>query len=220
MSTIAFISPDKHLYLQGKKIIHDLGLDATVSLHLARLGRAVRLARRMQNEDVDVIVCRGGTAQLIINSRARIPVVEIPITGQDLAQVFHDAKRISGSERPKVAMLAFSNMIYDIEVLSTILGIELSIFNLEKVEDIPSRIAEVAQVGVDIVVGGIKTVMLAEKAGLKGGDIIVEFAGQKIANIYDYTYALDAAKIGQPVKIVVKRGDQRVEVTVTPEARK
>jgi S1-C subfamily serine protease len=37
----------------------------------------------------------------------------------------------------------------------------------------------------------------AEKGGLLGGDVIVEFAGQKIANIYDYTYALDAVKIGQ-----------------------
>jgi hypothetical protein len=60
----------------------------------------------------------------------------------------------------------------------------------------------------------------ADKAGLKAGDVIVEFAGQKIANIYDYTYALDAAKIGQPLKIVVKRGEERVEVTVIPEARK
>src|SRR5450631_1217335 len=167
MSKIAFIAPDKHLYLQGKKIIHDLGLETKVSLHLARLGRAVRLAGKMQNVDLDVIVCRGGTAQLIINSRVRIPVVEIPITGQDLAQVFHDAKRISGSEHPKVAMLAFSNMIYDIEVLSTILGIELYIYHLQAVEDIPVKISEVAKAGVDIVVGGIKTVMLAEKAGLK-----------------------------------------------------
>jgi Tol biopolymer transport system component len=60
----------------------------------------------------------------------------------------------------------------------------------------------------------------ADKAGLKAGDIIVEFAGQKVANIYDYTYALDAAKIGQPVKVVVKRGEERTELTVIPEARK
>lgn len=60
----------------------------------------------------------------------------------------------------------------------------------------------------------------ADKAGLKTGDIIVEFGGQKIANIYDYTYALDAVKIGQPVRMVVRRGDTRVEVTVVPEARK
>ena len=60
----------------------------------------------------------------------------------------------------------------------------------------------------------------ADKAGLKGGDIIVEFNGQKIANIYDYTYAMDAAKIGQPVKIVVLREGRRVTLEATLEARK
>ena len=60
----------------------------------------------------------------------------------------------------------------------------------------------------------------AEKAGLKGGDVIIEFGGQKITNIYDYTYAMDAVKIGQPVPVVVLRDGQRVTLTVTPEARK
>jgi Tol biopolymer transport system component len=60
----------------------------------------------------------------------------------------------------------------------------------------------------------------ADKAGLKGGDIIVEFGGKKIANIYDYTYAMDAVKIGQPVSVVIVRDKQRVTLMVTPEARK
>lgn len=67
---------------------------------------------------------------------------------------------------------------------------------------------------------GVKGGSPAEKAGIKSGDVIVEFAGQKIANIYDYTYALDAVKIGQPVKIKVMREDKPVEISVTPEARK
>jgi Tol biopolymer transport system component len=67
---------------------------------------------------------------------------------------------------------------------------------------------------------GVRAGSPAEKAGLKGGDVLVEFAGQKIANIYDYTYALDAAKIGQSVKLAVMREGQRVTVSVTPEARK
>ena len=58
---------------------------------------------------------------------------------------------------------------------------------------IPDYTTEVKGVKLSGVRGGSP----AEKAGLKGGDVIVEFAGQKIANIYDYTYALDAAKIGQ-----------------------
>ena len=67
---------------------------------------------------------------------------------------------------------------------------------------------------------GVRADSPAEKAGLKGGDVIVEFAGQKIANIYDYTYALDSVKIGQPVKVIVERESKRVEITATPEARK
>lgn len=67
---------------------------------------------------------------------------------------------------------------------------------------------------------GVRGGSPAEKAGIQGGDVIVEFGGQKIANIYDYTYALDAVKIGQPVKVVVERDGKRVQLTVTPEARK
>jgi len=67
---------------------------------------------------------------------------------------------------------------------------------------------------------GVRAGGPADKAGLKGGDIIVEFAGQKIANIYDYTYAMDAVKIGQPVKVVVLRAGERVSLNVVPEARK
>ena len=60
----------------------------------------------------------------------------------------------------------------------------------------------------------------AEAAGLQKGDVIVEIAGQSITNIYDYTYALDVLKIGQPAKVVYMRGGQRRETTLTPAARK
>ena len=81
---------------------------------------------------------------------------------------------------------------------------------------IPDYTTEVKGVKLSGVRGGSP----AEKAGLKGGDVIVEFAGQKIANIYDYTYALDAVKIGQPVAIVIVRDGVRVSLNATPEARK
>jgi Tol biopolymer transport system component/Zn-dependent M28 family amino/carboxypeptidase len=67
---------------------------------------------------------------------------------------------------------------------------------------------------------GVRAGGPADKAGMNGGDVIVEFGGKEIKNIYDYTYALDAVKIGEPVKMVVLRGGERVEITVVPEARK
>ena len=59
----------------------------------------------------------------------------------------------------------------------------------------------------------------AEKAGLAGGDVIVELAGRVIENIYDYTYAIDALKIGQEVNIAVIRNDKRISLKITPESR-
>ena len=60
----------------------------------------------------------------------------------------------------------------------------------------------------------------AEQAGLQKGDVIIEIAGRSIANIYDYTYALELLKIGDPVKIVYMRGTDKRETTLTPGARK
>ncbi|MCH2187616.1 M28 family peptidase, partial [Myxococcota bacterium] len=59
----------------------------------------------------------------------------------------------------------------------------------------------------------------AEKAGLRGGDTIISVAGQKVENIYDYTYALDALKVGTPVTIRVIRDGRPVEKEITPGSR-
>jgi hypothetical protein len=71
-----------------------------------------------------------------------------------------------------------------------------------------------------LLLGGVVGGGPAERAGLTKGDVIVEISGQSIANIYDYTFALDLLRIGQPVKVVYMRGGTRRETTLTPEARK
>ena len=59
----------------------------------------------------------------------------------------------------------------------------------------------------------------AEQAGVKGGDVIVALAGKKIENIYDYTYAIEALKIGEETDITVLRGDRRLELKMVPQSR-
>jgi len=71
-----------------------------------------------------------------------------------------------------------------------------------------------------LLLGGVVGGGPAEQAGLQKGDVVVEIAGQSIANIYDYTYALELLKIGQAVKVVYMRGTERHETTLTPAARR
>ena len=81
---------------------------------------------------------------------------------------------------------------------------------------VPDYTAEVKGLMLGGVIGGGP----AEKAGLQKGDVIVEIAGQSIANIYDYTFALELLKIDQPVKVVYMRGGKRMETTLTPTVRR
>lgn len=71
-----------------------------------------------------------------------------------------------------------------------------------------------------LLLGGVIGGGPAEQAGLQKGDVIVEIAGQTITNIYDYTYALEVLKIGEPVKVIYLRGGERRETILTPAARK
>src|SRR5450755_1004702 len=60
----------------------------------------------------------------------------------------------------------------------------------------------------------------AAKAGLKAGDVMVEFDGKPIQNLYDFTYALRAKKPGDEVLVKVMRGSEPVEVKVLLTKRK
>ena len=62
---------------------------------------------------------------------------------------------------------------------------------------------------------GVRPDSPADKGGLKTGDVIVEFGGLPVKDLYSYSDALYAHKPGDVVKVVVMRGTQRVELTVT-----
>jgi Tol biopolymer transport system component len=96
-----------------------------------------------------------------------------------------------GKERPRARMRAYLGTIPDYAA-ADIAGVKLS---------------------------GVAKDGPAGKAGVKGGDIIVELGGKKIANIYDYTYAIESLKIDQPIKIAIQRKGQRIEMQIVPSSR-
>ena len=59
----------------------------------------------------------------------------------------------------------------------------------------------------------------ADKAGLKGGDIIIELNNNKIESIYDYTKSISKLKPKEKTKITVLRNDMRLELEITPASR-
>ena len=60
----------------------------------------------------------------------------------------------------------------------------------------------------------------AAKAGLKAGDVLVQFGDKPVKNLYDFTDALRRSKVGDVVEVKVLRDGQPVTARVTLEQRK
>ena len=60
----------------------------------------------------------------------------------------------------------------------------------------------------------------ADKAGVKGGDVLQQFGESKIAVLEDFESALRKHKPGDKVKVVVRRGEQKIETEVTLTRRR
>lgn len=66
----------------------------------------------------------------------------------------------------------------------------------------------------------VKPASPAAKAGLKAGDILVQFGHKPIKNLYDFTDALRSSKVGDVVEVKVLRDGQPITASVKLEQRK
>lgn len=67
-----------------------------------------------------------------------------------------------------------------------------------------------------VALAGVKPQGPADKAGLTKGDIIVQLAGYKIENIYDYQYILGLLKPNVEVDITILRLNKILHLKITP----
>jgi len=60
----------------------------------------------------------------------------------------------------------------------------------------------------------------AHQAGLRAGDVLIEFDGKPVQNVYDFSYLLRGKKPGERVSVKVLRGEELIEARVVLGERK
>ncbi len=66
---------------------------------------------------------------------------------------------------------------------------------------------------------GIRSASPAAKCGLTAGDIVSQIGLTEIKDIYDYVYVLREARPGFPLMVIVRRGEEKLILEVTPAKR-
>lgn len=78
-------------------------------------------------------------------------------------------------------------------------------------------VEDAAKGGTGVAVEDVVPDSAAEKAGIKKDDTIVEFDGERVRSVRQFTRLVQETPVGRKVNVVVLRGGQRTTLTVTPE---
>lgn len=115
----------------------------------------------ISQENVDIIISRGGTASLLRRSLS-IPVFEINITSYDLLRAIFPFS----SRKEKIAVIGYENIIRGARSISEILHIDLGYFQITQQEQIRNLVIEAQNWGAEVVIGDTISVNTARDLGI------------------------------------------------------
>ncbi len=78
---------------------------------------------RKMKLDCNVVIARGFSAYLLRNMESYVPVVEIPVTANDIIRCLIESKKLYGNKR--VVVMGTRNIIYQADNLSEMMGLDI-----------------------------------------------------------------------------------------------
>jgi transcriptional regulator with PAS, ATPase and Fis domain len=161
MSKIVFISPNEEMAKSAAEILGDFSGDFIIRVGHNEFG--VEIVKSLNKEDVDVIVSRGKTAQMIRDEGIEIPIVEIPITGKELVFAINQARQIVKKSNLRIGYIGYEYMVRTIKTIVSILNIDIKIYEVHESNDLKNIFADIKNSGIDVIIGGVTTNEWAKK---------------------------------------------------------
>ena len=164
MPKLVIAVPNQMMVTQAENAAQALGVDATILLESSRT--VVESVKREREHGAVVAIARGNHANLILHE-TDMPLVEIVLSGQNLAMLFSEARRMCRKGDVKIGLVGFRNMFGNISTLADVLGVTVLTFLANSSGELPQGVKDAAQAGVDVVIGGEIVAEEARKLGLK-----------------------------------------------------
>ena len=102
----------------------------------------------------DILVARGRQAS-ILKEHTDFPVVEIQLTGLEIARLLHRARSlVSHLERPKIGVVTIPNMVGNIQGFEEIFDIELHTYFISGLSEMERGAEQAVADGMDVILGG------------------------------------------------------------------
>ncbi|MFC4768071.1 PrpR N-terminal domain-containing protein [Effusibacillus consociatus] len=159
MSKILVIAPYQGLKDLFLEVNEELNKD--IYVEVGDLYKGLSIAKSMEGKGYDVIISRGATARLL-RENCGIPVVEVKISGYDIMRTLTLVKGYPG----KIGLMSYRTIIEGADVIGTLLDMNLTFFPIREDQEVESRIKEVIDQGIQVIIGDVISTSVAARLGL------------------------------------------------------
>lgn len=166
MKKIAFLAPDESKLEQIRELLDSYQNE--IIFDVGSLTDALLKAKQLIDQGIEIIIARGETAFNIRDAYPEIAVIDVPISGFDLALTLEKARAFGKN----IAVVSFPSMIKQVECLEAALGVRIKKYHLSSRDAVDLAIDNALQDGANVLIGGFTTVTAARRRNLPCVEII------------------------------------------------
>jgi len=190
-----------------------LGLDNTVTagiISAIERTNAVGEGQRVPYIQTDAAVNPGNSGGPLINDRGQVigmntAIRQAPGAGLSFAIPINVASQIA----TQILSRGYASHPY--------IGVRLQSLTPQLAREINAATSECRLPEVNgIVVVDVSQGSPADRSGIRSCDLIEKVGGETVRNPSDVQLAVDRTKVGEPLEVEVRRGDERLRLTVRP----
>ncbi len=152
--------------------------DVEVTVYVGDLAYGANIASQYTEADFDVIISRGGTAELI-RKQSSLPVVEIPLSVYDILRSI----KLAENYHNKYAFIGFPAITKNAHFLCEVLRYQIDIYTIHNEEEAHKNLKKLAESGCNMVLCDMITNSLAQQYGISS--ILITSGTESIETAFD-----------------------------------
>lgn len=174
---ILVIAPYKSLQATMEKLANNR-TDIELTIFVGDLLEGVKIAKKFNSSSYDIIISRGGTAELLQES-VSIPVIEIPLTIYDILRTI----KLSENYNSKHAIVGFPSITKSARFLCDLLQYDIGIYTVHNSSEITETLELLRNKGYRMILGDMITTSMAKDFNLDS--ILITSGTESIEAAFD-----------------------------------
>ena len=169
MAKIAVLVPYQGMCETAERMLGQYPRIEPMTVEYVNSERASARAWELETQGCELIIARGLQASLIKNA-VKVPLVELRVTAQELAELVLEVKAELNVSRPRIALIGFENMLCDTSRFDRLFDVELHRYLVDTKRDteaaLMAAVYQAMDAGCQAVLGGEIACDKAKRLGL------------------------------------------------------